>query len=250
MFSLGLELRGVLEERVPRRAAPLSVGVATGVDRSIACRVLHLAMDDSISTRMLCHEARNEVLISALLAREIDLAVTDAALPSHSTGVRSHLVGQSTVTLFGPAALAERYRPRFPANLEGARLVMPARTSAVAKALAEWFRRERISVSVVAEIDGPDLASAMCETYGALLVLPTMTASDVERRYGLSAVGEVCRVVQHFHVVSADPARRQENILAIVERAREEFRATAVAGGAVQQVPDWRPVRCARTRSA
>jgi len=251
MFSLGLELGDVLEQRTPPRAGPLSVGVATGIEKSIACRLLRSAMDASISTRMICHEARNEVLLSALLAREIDLAITDGVAQSaHSVGVRSHFVGQSTVTFFGPAPLAERYQPQFPASLDGAPLVMPARTSPVAKALVEWFRRERIAPSIVAEIESPDLAGTVCELSGALLVLPTMVAHDIERRYRVSAVGEVSRVVQNFYMICAEPARRQQSVLSVVESAREEFRTTFAAASGAGVASDSRRVRCALPRSA
>lgn len=226
MFSLGRELGEVLERRTPPRAGPLSIGVATGVEKSIACRILCSALDASVGTRIVCHEARGEVLMSALAAGEIDLAVTDvAAHGADGGGVRSHLLGQSALTFFAPAPLAERLGREFPAALDGVPLVIPGRSSAVAKALTEWFRRERLAPSIVAEIDDTDLAAALCARQGALLALPTIAAADVERRHGLVALGEAARVVQHFYVVAADSSRRQESILAVVERAREALRA-------------------------
>lgn len=244
MFSLGRELGEVLERRAPPRAGPLSVGVATGVEKSITCRILCSALDASVSTRIVCHEARGEVLTSALAAGEIDLAVTDVAVHgAEAGGVRSHLLGQSALTFFAPAPLAERLGPQFPATLSGAPLVIPARSSAVAKALTDWFRRERLVPSIVAEIDDTDLAAALCGRHGALLALPTIAAADVERRHGLVAVGEAARVVQHFYIVSADSSRRQESILAVVERAREAFRAEPGAGRRALHGVDSPPVR-------
>ena len=242
MFSLGLELGDVLQQRAPARPGPLSVGVATGIEKSIVCRMLRRAMDASVSTGMSSHEARSEVLVFALVAREIDLAVTDTAVQgAQSDGVRSHLVGQSTMTLFASAPLAERYRPRFPASLDGAPLVLPARSSAVARSLAEWFRREQIAPSIVAEIDSPDLASAVCESYGALFVLPTIIADEVEQRYRVVAIGEASRVMQQFYILSADAGRRQASTLAVVEGAREEFRTILTAASGVARASDsWR----------
>lgn len=228
MFSLGRELGEVLEQRSPPRPGPLSVGVAAGIEKSIACRILCSALDASVSTRLVCHGARGEVLMAALAAGEIDLAVTDVAVHGAAAGgLRSQLLGQSALTFFAPAALAARLEPAFPAGLNGAPLVTPARDGPVGKALAEWFRRERLAPSIVAEIDDTDLAASLCERHGALLALPTIAARDVERRYGLVALGEAARVVQHFYVVSAESSRRQESILAVVERAREAFRADA-----------------------
>lgn len=249
MFSLSLELAEVLERRAPRRPGPLTVGVATGLEKGIVCRLLKPAMDPSISTRMLCHEARAEVLVQALLAREIDLAVTDGAQPgADSGGVRSHLIGHTTMTFFGAAPLAERYKAQFPRSLSGAPLVMPARGSAAAKALSAWFRREQIAPTIVAEVDSPDLASVVCESCGALLVLPTIAAADVERRYRMTAVGEAVRVLEQFYILCADSARRPDSILAVVEGAREEFRA-ALAGADSRAADSWR-LRWALPRSA
>ncbi len=242
MFSLSLELGEALERHAPRRPGPLTVGVATELEKAIVCRLLRPAMDASISTRILCHEARAEVLVSALLAREIDLAVTNAAAPSgDSGGVRSHLIGQTTMTFFGPAPLAERYRAQFPRSLTGAPVVMPARGSVAAKALAAWFRREQIAPRIVAEVDSPDLASAVCESYGALLALPTIAADDVERRYRMTAAGEASRVHEQLYIIGADSARRPDSILAVVEGAREEFRAALIRNGAAPPAADaWR----------
>ena len=245
MFSLGWELGEVLEKRAPRRPSPLSVGVATGVGKLIACRMLGPALDLSASSRVLCREGKSESLVAALLARDIDLAVTDGAVSStDSTRIRSHLVGQCGVTFFCATGLAERYRPRFPASLDGAPFVMPARSSMLAKSLTDWFRLQRIAPSIVAEIESPDLTSVVCETYAALFALPTTIAREVERKCGVAAVGEVPSVEQHFYMICAARPARHERISSIIESARERFRLPG-AGGALDRVLDsWR-VRCA-----
>lgn len=225
MFTLGWELGEVLKKRAPRRLSPLSVGVATGVGKSIASRMLGSVLAFSPSARVRCRETPKETLMAALLARELDLAVTDAAVPSSdAVRIHSYLVGQCGTTFLCATPLAERYRPRFPASLDGAPFMMPAGSSALARSLVDWFRVEQVAPWIVAEIECPDLASSMCETYAAVFALPTAIALEAERKYGVSAVGEVPSLEQQFYMACADGPTRHENVLPIVERARERFR--------------------------
>lgn len=231
MFSLGFELGEVLQRRAPRRPSPLSVGVATGLARSIAYRVLVPALTLAERARVLCREIPTEALAAALLAREIDLAVTDAALPaSDAPRLRSYLVGECGTTFLCTAALAERYRAGFPGSLDNAPFVMPARVSSLGKALSDWLRVEQIAPSVIAEIESPELACVLCEMHPAVLALPTTMARDAERKHGLAAVGHVPSIEQHFYVVCAEGSARPETVLSIVERVRERFRVRTPAG--------------------
>lgn len=231
MFSLGWELGEVLQRRAPRRPGPLSVGVATALAKSIAYRVLVPALTLAERSRVLCREIPTEALAAALLAGEIDLAVTDSSLPANDvTRLRSYLVGECGTTFLCTAALAERYRAGFPGSLDRAPFVMPAAGSSLAKALADWFRAEQIAPSVIAEIESPELASALCELHPAVFALPSTMARDSERKHGLSAVGEVPSIEQHFYVVSPESSARREAVLSIVERVRERFRVRMPGG--------------------
>jgi LysR family transcriptional activator of nhaA len=230
MFSLGWELGEVLQRRAPRRPSPLSIGVATALAKSIAYRVLVPAVTLAERSRVLCREIPTESLGAGLLAREIDLAVTDAPLPaSDGPRLRSYLVGECGTTFLCASALAERYRAGFPDSLDRAPFVMPAGVSSLGKALSDWFRAEQIAPLVIAEIESPDLASVLCEMHPAVLALPTTMVRDAERKYGLAAIGEVQSIEQHFYVVCAEGAARPETVLSIVERVRERFRVRTPA---------------------
>lgn len=232
MFNLGSELGEVLQKRAPRRPSPLAIGVSTGVGKPIASRMLGAALGLSGGARVLCREAQSESLVSALLAHDIDLAVTDGVLSSaHSARLRSHMIGQCGVTFFCATPHAERFRARFPASLDGAPLVMPARASAFAKSLTDWFRLQRVAPAIVAEVESPDLASALCETQTALVALPTVVAAEIERKYRLTAVGETTGVEQTFYLIAAVRPTPHESIPRIIDSARRLFRVPATDGG-------------------
>lgn len=225
MFSLGGELGAVLERGAPQRASQLCMGVVTGVGKLIAGRILGAALDVAASTRVLCREVSRDTVAAALLARDIDFAVTDFGIPSlHAARIHSYPIGHCGGTFLCSTTVAERYRSRFPASLDGAPLVLPAPTSSFARSLRHWLRLEKIVPEVVAEIDSPDLASAVAEIHGALFALPTTIACDVAAKQGVAAVGAIPSIEQHFYIACPELGRH-DGIASIVESAREQFRA-------------------------
>ena len=228
MFNLGVELRDVLKKRVLRRSSPLAVGVATGMPKSVTYRLLAPALNLGARARVVCYEAPIEALVEDLLARKIDLALTDSPVPATgSDRVQSHLVGQCGVAILCASDLAEHYRTRFPRSLDGAPFALPAKTSVLREALLSWFRFERIAPSIVAEIESPDLMSALCETGTALFALPTRVANEVKRMYRVSAIGDARTIEQQFYAICVPREIGYESLSAIITVARESFSADA-----------------------
>lgn len=226
MFNLGAELCDVLKSRLLRCSSPLAVGVATGMPKLVKYRLLAPALDLSARSRVVCYEAPAEVLAPDLLARKIDLAFTDSPMPSTgSRRVQSHLVGQCGVTVFCASDLAEHYKARFPRSLDRAPFALPAKTSALREELLSWFRSERIAPSIVAEIESPDLMSALCETGTALFALPTVIANEVKGTYRVSAVGDARTIVQQFYASRIAREIGCESLSAIITATRERFSA-------------------------
>jgi hypothetical protein len=104
---------------------------------------------------------------------------------------------------------------------------MPLRASALGESLSDWFRLERIAPAIVAEIQSPDLMSVVADSNSAVFAVPTTIASDVERGFRVAAIGEAPTVEQHFYMVCAEPSARSNSVLAIIERARAQFRTVA-----------------------
>lgn len=230
MFTLGRELRDVLSRRTPRCSSPLTIGIATGVPKLITHCLIAPALELSSGTRVMCYESSLEGLVADLLACKIDVALADSPVSSTRLArVQNYLVAQSGVTVFCARDFAEGYRARFPRSLDGAPFMLPARPSALRDSLSDWFRREGIAPSTVAEIASPDLMCALCETNAALFALPSTIAGSVERMYDVSAVGEVATIEQQFYAISIARDIGHESVLAIIEDARERLQEQASA---------------------
>jgi LysR family transcriptional activator of nhaA len=223
MFALGGELRDVLKRNVRRRSSPFAVGLASSVPKLVAHRLLAPALDREVAARLVCSEGAIDSLVADLVAGRIDLVVTDSPVASTSpVRLQSHLVGQCGVTVFCSINLAERYRSRFPYSLDGTAFMIPAKTSPLRNALLDWFRRERIAPAVVAEVESPDLCSALCESRAALFALPTVIAREAELANRVAAVGEVPLELQ-FYAVSGVRDIGHELVTSVIRDARRRF---------------------------
>src|SRR5437016_664782 len=84
--------------------------------------------------------------------RHLVLADTPVA-PTAKIRAFSHLLGECGVSFFGTEALASRYGAGFPRSLDGAPVLMPTETSALRRALDDWFHAQKIRPTVLGEFD-------------------------------------------------------------------------------------------------
>jgi DNA-binding transcriptional ArsR family regulator len=105
IFSLGKELKDVLQGRPRNHSVRLVVGLSDLIPKLIAYRILEPVLAIRGGVQIKCCEDTPEKLLLRLAAHELDLVVTDA--PAYSA-VRAHVfnhpLGSSRVALFAFAA--------------------------------------------------------------------------------------------------------------------------------------------------
>src|SRR4029453_14014287 len=140
IFGLARELLETLDGRPPGRVMPLTIGVANAVPKLIVHRLLRPAIEQPATIRLICREDNAEQLVAQLASYALDVVIASAPAPAHlPMKVFNHLLGESTISLFAPAALAARLRRRFPASLNQAPVLVPTTNSPLRRALDEWF---------------------------------------------------------------------------------------------------------------
>ncbi len=113
IFSLGRELQESLAGGNQARGQRLVVGIADVVPKLIAHRLLEPALRSDPALRLECYEDRHERLLAELALYELDTVLSDTPVGPHSNfRAHSHLLGESAVSLFATAKLAERLRRR------------------------------------------------------------------------------------------------------------------------------------------
>lgn len=222
IFSIGAELEEVVREH-PRKGKLLEfrVGVADAVPKTIACRLIEPASQLPEPVRVVCREWKLDTLLGELALHRLDLVIADAPIPS-AVSVRAfnHKLGSCGVSFFAAPSLFESCKGRFPACLDGAPLLMPADDSAVGQRLRAWLHARSLHPRVVGECDDSALAKEFGRRGMGIFVGPTVLERDIEKQYGVRALGATPDVVEEFFAISVERRITHPCVTAITEAAR------------------------------
>lgn len=224
IFALGNELQDALEGHPTGRPQRLSVGISDGLPKLVPYRILEPALRMNEAMHVVCYEDKPDRLLADLSLHAYDLVLTDAPANSLSTAkVYSHLLGESTVSLFAARGDAARLRRRFPASLDGAPLLLPPEGMTLRRSLSHWFDEQGLRPRIVGEFQD----SALLEIFGqaGAGVFPGLSAleDDISRKYQVELVGTIPSIRERFYAISVERKLRHPGVLAITQAARQEL---------------------------
>jgi len=217
IFLLGEQLQEVLSENDIGQTMRLTVGLSDSLPKLTASRLLEAALKLPQKVKLVCHEDDFESLLGALSVHKLDVVLTDRAVPSGTTlRVFSHLLGESETMLYGLPDLAQRYGKDFPANLNGAPLLLPTRNHAIRGRLDHWFEVHDVRPDIVGEFDD----SALLNTFGrsgmGMFPGPAALANDVKEQLGAMPVGELTEVREQVYAISNERKIKHPAVEAIL----------------------------------
>lgn len=224
IFGIGRELLETLKGRAPGRPLHLTVGVANAVPKLIVHRLLMPALSGEEDVRLECREDRTETLLAELATHELDVVISDVPPPPHiRVKVFSHLLGESGTTFFAAGPLAGKLRRRFPQSLNDQPLLLPAPSTALRRALDQWFETEDLHPRVVGQFDDSALMKAFAQGGAGVFPAPSVIASEVVRQYRVQAVGQATGVHERYYAISVERRLKHPAVLALTKAARHDF---------------------------
>lgn len=224
IFGIGQELLATLEGRVPTRAPRLNVGVANAVPKLVVHRLLRPVLREPEPFRVICREDNLEQLLAALATYSLDAAIATAPAPAHlPLRVFNHLLGESVISFFAPAALAVKLRRGFPRTLSGVPMVLPTSTNPVRRSLDEWFDAHAVTPRVIAEFEDSALMKVVGQAEHAVFPAPVAIEQDVRRYYAVRAVGSADSVSERYYVISPERRLKHPGVLAITSAGRGQL---------------------------
>jgi len=215
IFSIGDQLLKTLHDDATHRPVPFRVGVADSVSKSMVYRLVEPALRLGDSVRLVCHDGHLAALLADLAIHRLDMIIADRPMPAN-LNVRgySHLLGESSITVFAAEKYARELSGTFPNNLHGARVLMPGEDVAIRPKLIQWFDRFDLRPRVVGEFDDSALIKAFGQAGAGLFFAPTAITRHICEQYKVVDVGRIDSVVeQHFAITTA----RQLTHPAVVE---------------------------------
>ncbi len=227
IFRTGRELVDAIRGRPTGRPLLLRVGIADVMAKLVSFQLLEPALEFDERVALECREDRPNRLFGDLAMHELDLVLSDVALPP-GLDVRAynHLMGESTVTLFAVPSLQRKLVKNFPASLDGAPFLMPSRDSATRTPLELWLEENDLHPEIVAEFED----SALLKTFGragyGVFPAPTVVREHIERQYAARAIGELETVKESFYAISPERRIKHPAVTRIVQSAREGLFST------------------------
>lgn len=222
IFGLGREMLDTIRGRPTSRALRLTVGISDVVPKLLVRTLLEPAFRHEGGLALTCKEDRFDRLLAELSLDAVDVVIADAPVPPDaSVRAYNHLLGESTVTLLAPPALAPAMRRSFPTGLDGARLLLPTAGCTLRRSLDAWFEEMDVRPLVVADAEDSALLKAFAADGMGAVFVPTAIAKVVAQRYGLVEVSEVASVRERFYAISAERRLVHPAVLAIRAAARD-----------------------------
>lgn len=224
IFATGRELMDVIRGRPAGTPWRLNVGVADVLPKLIAYRLLAPAFRLPEPVRMVCTEGKPNELIAKLALHELDVVLSDTSLPAHlHLRGYSHVLGQCHVTFFGEKRMASRLRRGFPKSLDGAPMLLPTESTAVRRALDQWFESQSVTPQVIAEIEDGALLKVFGQSGLGLIPGPSAIEKEIREQYGLTVVGQVVAIKETFYAISLERKFKHPAVVAIAEAARGQL---------------------------
>lgn len=221
IFRIGRELTRTVEGRMTGRPMRLVVGVSSSVPNFVTFQLLAPAFEMEDPVRVVVREGTSERLLAELAAHELDLIISDQAVP-RETRVQAftHPLGSSPVDIVGPPLLAHRLRDGFPESLHGEPFILPSEGYALRTSLETWFEARGVRPRIFAEIEDNDLTNAFGEAGGGMFAVPGMMTEQLRVRYAVEVVGRAEGLEEEFFAISAERRLHHPAVLRITEGAR------------------------------
>jgi len=224
IFSLGEELTNALQRRPTSEQIRLHVGVADALPKLVTNEILRPIFNQDPQPHVICREGKVEDLLAQLASHRLDIVLADEpASSSHAIRAFNHKLGESPVTVCASAPLARRLKRGFPKSLHDAPALLPAESTALRRALENWFREIGVRPRVMADFEDAALMKVVAADGKGFIALPSIVAAEALERYDLQAVGKTKRCTDQFFAITAERRITHPSVNLITDKARELF---------------------------
>ena len=224
IFSLGRELLQTVKgdsQAAPKR---FRVGVSDALPKLTTYRLLEPALVMQPAFRLNVRIDKTERLLGELAVHALDIVISDAPMmPSLRVRAFNHLLGETSVSIFGTAVLARAARRDFPQSLHGAPLLLQTTNTSMRQSLDQWFDAHGVEPSITGEVEDMAMLQTLGEHGLGLFAAPTVVRKEICRRHNVEWIGELDRVREKFYAISIERRITHPAVRLIAEQARRRL---------------------------
>jgi len=224
IFYLGEELANALHRRPTSEQMRLHVGVADALPKLVTNEILRPIFSLDVQPHVICREGKVDDLLAQLASHRLDIVLADEpASSSHGIRAFNHKLGESPVAICAAPALARNLKRGFPKSLHDAPALLPAESTALRRALENWFREIGVRPRVVADFEDAALMKVVAADGKGFIALPSIVVPEAIDRYGFQIVGKTKRCTDQFFAITAERRITHPSVNLITDKARELF---------------------------
>lgn len=204
----------------PRRM-PFRVGVVGAIPKALAFRLLEPALQTGGYGPVVARQDTFERLLEELATGKLHLVLADH--PPQQGGplkVFGHLLGSTEIYLYATRALAKRVSGPLPTSLAGLPLLLPARGTAVRRAIEKWLGERGVRTQVEGEFDDVGLMRVFGLRGAGVFPVRAALRAEVEDMGDVVCLGQVPDVMERYYAISVERRVRHPAVSALIDFAR------------------------------
>ncbi len=227
IFGLGRELTDVLKGMPSKDSLRLTVGVPDVLPKLVVYRLLRPALELEEQVQLVCYEGKLNELLADLALHRLDIVLADSPL-SPATHIRAfnHLLGESSVTIFGRSDLVKKYKRGFPTSLQGAPMLLPTQNTSLRRALEQWFDATGVRPMVVHEFEDSAVLKVFGQHGEGLFAAPSAIEAEICRQYAVRVAGRIEEIRERFYAISVERRLKHPAVVKICTAARQTLFGT------------------------
>ena len=226
IFSLGKELTSAIAMKGGEAGRPikLMVGVADSVPKLLTARLLEPVFKLPQQVQLVCRQDKLDRLLAELAIHGLDIVLADHPVPpTVKVHAYSHVIGESTVSLFASTTLVHRYSRNLPASLDGAPFLLPMRNAALRRSMDDWFHAQGIRPVVRGEFEDSETLKSFGQAGHGIFPAPSVMEQEVIRQYRVQRVGRIPSLKQRFYAITVERKLKHPAVVAIFDAARKKL---------------------------
>ena len=147
----------------------------------------------------------------------------EPASSGHAFRAFNHKLGESPITFCATPDLATRLKKGFPKSLHDAPALLPAESTALRRALDNWFREIGVRPRVVADFEDAALMKVFAADGKGFIAIPTIVVKEAVERYGFKIIGQTKNCTDQFFAITTERQITHPAVNIITDKARELF---------------------------
>lgn len=202
IFGLGQELMATARGGMGQQAQHLRVGAVATLSRNFLENLLR-PLYGRHDLRVSLESGSLDELLGRLQVHNLDVVFSNRpVIAGAGNAWRCARIDRQSVCLVGPPRPRGK-RLRIPADLSGARIVLPGQSSDIRSQFDLWCEKHRLRIDIAAEVDDMAMLRLLARDSGAITVLPEVVVQDELREGRLQRYCAVPGVFENFYAITA-----------------------------------------------